>query len=352
MLRLATRSVPQRADVVMFCPDCGSWNRASALRCARCAADLPEIASAPVQRPDEEIGELRRATGSRYRVLSRLGSGGMAHVYYALHDRLESPVVIKVLHRQLANEPEMRERFRREAEAAARLTHPHICSILDYGETGDTVFLVMPYLPGGSLADRLARDRTVQPPAAAAIAAQVATALDFAHRRGVVHRDVKPDNVLFDEDGNAVVTDFGIATARFHARLTGSGRAMGTPHYMSPEQAMGKQVDGRSDLYGVGVMLYEMLIGVPPFDGSDAYAVGYKQVHESPISPVVADPSLPAPLVEIVMRCLAKSAAERPQRGFELADELLSLALPGASADGRALARAARLARAVTGAQG
>ncbi len=329
----------------MFCPDCGSWNRAAALRCARCDADLPELAVLPSDRPDEDIGELRRATGNRYRVVRKLGSGGMAHVYYAMHDRLDSPLVIKVLHRQLAGEPEMRERFRREAEAAAHLNHPGICSILDYGEAGDTVFLVMPYLSGGSLADRLARDRTVAPVAAAAIGAQVAAALDFAHRRGVVHRDVKPDNILFDEDGHAVVTDFGIATARFHARLTGTGRAMGTPHYMSPEQAMGKVVDGRSDIYGLGVMLYEMLIGVPPFDGDDAYGVGYKQVHEMPLSPLVADPTLPRDIVAVVMRCLSKSADERPQRGFELADALLaSIPFDVAAAD-HGQARSARLAR-------
>lgn len=301
-----------------------------------------------MERPDDDIGELRRTTGNRYRVVSRLGSGGMAHVYYAVHDRLGSPLVIKVLHRQLAADPEMRERFRREAESAARLNHPHICSILDYGEAGETVYLVMPYLPSGSLADRLARDRTVAPVAAAAIVAQIATALDYAHRRGVVHRDVKPDNVLFDEDLNAVVTDFGIATARFHARLTGTGRAMGTPHYMSPEQAMGKQVDGRSDIYGLGVMLYEMLVGAPPFDAADAYSVGYKQVHEQPISPSVANPSLPPQLVSLVMRCLAKAAADRPQRGFELADQLLAM-LPapgGGSGEEAALVRAARMARA------
>ena len=143
-------------------------------------------------------------------------------------------------------------------------------------------------------------------------AAQIATALDYAHRRGVVHRDVKPDNVLFDEDGNALITDFGIATARFHGRLTGTGRAMGTPHYMSPEQAMGKMVDGRSDIYAVGVMLYEMLLGFPPFDGADSYSVGYKHVHET------AGRARCRGLARsrrrssaIVMRCLAKPADDR-----------------------------------------
>ncbi|HEX5580075.1 MAG TPA: serine/threonine-protein kinase, partial [Gemmatimonadaceae bacterium] len=318
----------------MFCPDCGSWNRAAALRCARCDVDLPDLGGAPVARPDEEIGDLRRATGNRYRILRRLGSGGMAHVYYAVHERLERPLVVKVLHRTLASEMEMRERFRREAEAAARMVHPHICSILDYGEVGDSVYIVMPYLAGGSLADRISAERTVPVPAAAAITAQVALALDFAHRRGVVHRDVKPDNILFDEDGNAVVTDFGIATARFHSRLTAHGRAMGTPHYMSPEQAMGKLVDGRSDIYGLGIVLYEMLVGFPPFDGADGYSVSYKQVHEAPASPAVVDSTLPESLVAVVMRCLAKSAADRYQRGIDLVDALLQAAPPASDVPG------------------
>jgi serine/threonine protein kinase len=206
----------------------------------------------------------------------------------------------------------------------------------------------MPYLAGGSLADRLSRDRTVPPDVAAAIVAQVACALDYAHRRGVVHRDVKPDNVLFDEDGNALVTDFGIATARFHARLTGTGRAMGTPHYMSPEQAMGKMVDGRSDLYGLGVMLYEMLVGFPPFDGADAYTVSYKQVHEEAVPPDVVDTTVPMPIANVVMRCLAKKPADRFQRGFDLADALLAVMGPAAAtpADGTAAVRTARLGRA------
>jgi serine/threonine-protein kinase len=321
----------------MFCPSCGTWNRTSAITCVRCKADLPELRDRPTEQPDAEMSSLRKAAGGRYRIVRRLGSGGMAHVYYALHAVLERPLVIKVLHQHLAKDPEMRERFRREAEAASQLVHPHICAILDYGSLGDTVFLVMPYLAGGSLADVLSRDRTVPGIPCAAICGQVATALDYAHRRGIIHRDIKPDNVLFDEDGHALITDFGIATARFHGRLTRTGRAMGTPHYMSPEQAMGKMVDGRSDLYAIGVMMYEMLLGFPPFDGADSYSVGYKQVHEVAVSPDVVDSSVSPELSAIAMRCLAKSPAERYQTGFELADALLAyLAATGGPAEVRA----------------
>src|SRR5512145_2992473 len=139
----------------MFCPDCGTWNRANALRCSRCEGQLPELpGGAPAEQPDDEITALRRVTGSRYRIAKRLASGGMAHVYLGQHDRLGRAVVIKVLHGHLAKDPEMRERFRREAESACQLLHPNICTILDYGDVDGAVHLVMPYLAGGSLADR------------------------------------------------------------------------------------------------------------------------------------------------------------------------------------------------------
>jgi serine/threonine-protein kinase len=247
----------------------------------------------------------------------------MADVYVAEQAQLARRVVIKVLHPHLARDAEVAERFRREAEAAAQLVHPHICEILDYDATDDVIFTVMPFFEGGSLAELIQRNHGVDAGHAAGVAAQVACALDFAHRHGIIHRDVKPDNVLFDEDGNAMLTDFGIATARFHARLTVSGRAMGTPHYMSPEQAMGKLVDGRSDLYAVGILLYESLLGYPPFDGTDAFSVSYKQVHETPVAPANLSDRVPTALSEIVMRCLSKDPATRYGRGHELADALL-----------------------------
>jgi serine/threonine-protein kinase len=302
----------------MFCPECGTWNRSGASACVRCGALLPDVPSRP-DVPDALITALRQATGNRYRVLRRVGAGGMADVYLVEQETLGRPLVLKVMHAHLARDLEMRERFRREAEAAARLVHPLICVPFDYGEVGEMVYLIMPHLGGGGLAERLGRERTLSPDRVAEIAAQVASALDHAHRHGVVHRDVKPDNILFDDDGNAYLTDFGIATAQFHARLTASGRAMGTPHYMAPEQAMGKTLDGRADLYALGVLMYECLVGFPPFDATDAFAVGYKQVHETPVPLDEVNSSLPVDLTEIVMRCLEKSPDARWQRGAELA---------------------------------
>jgi serine/threonine protein kinase len=307
---------------------------------------LPDVVSAPFEQPDAEISKLRRATGSRYRVIRRLGGGGMADVYFAEQALLARRVVIKVLHAHLGKDPEIAERFRREAEAAAQLCHPHICPILDCGDVDGIVYTVMPYYEGGSLADKVQKHGNVDMPLVAAAAAQVACGLDFAHRRGIVHRDVKPDNVLFDEDGNAIITDFGIATARFHGRLTASGRAMGTPHYMSPEQAMGKLIDGRSDVYAMGIMLYESLAGYPPFDGADSFSVGYKQVHEKPVALDEANKRVPAPLSAIVMRCLEKSPSDRYARGFELADALIGyLSSSANSREYLRLARSARLAK-------
>jgi serine/threonine-protein kinase len=209
------------------------------------------------------------------------------------------------------------------------------------GTSGELEYLAMPYYAGGSLADLLSRRKTVSAQTAASVGAQVAVALDYAHRHGVVHRDIKPDNILFDEDGNVALTDFGIATARFHGRLTASGRAMGTPHYMSPEQAMGRLVDGRSDLYAVGLLLYEMLLGHPPFDGEDSYSVGYKHVHEAPVAPDQVDTRVPPALSAIVMQCLAKQAADRYDRGNELADALVQF-LAGSGGQEYRQARTAR----------
>ena len=307
----------------MFCPDCGNWNRGGAARCVKCGAIMPALRGRQAEPPDAFLSGLRRATGGRYAIQRRVGEGGMANVYAGLHMPLEAPVVIKVLHSHLARDPEMKERFRREAESAAQLVHPHICPIIDFGISGDYVYLVMPYLSRGTLSDRITGNRSLPAEKTAAVAVQVACALDYAHRHGLVHRDVKPDNILFDEDENAVVTDFGIATGHFRSRMTGTGNVMGTPHYMSPEQARGKILDGRCDLYALGVVMFETLLGFPPFDGADSYSISYKHVTETPVSPEEVDSRVPAQMAAIVMKCLEKNPADRYQRGNDLADALI-----------------------------
>jgi serine/threonine-protein kinase len=273
--------------------------------------------------PDLDLKALRHMIGGRYSVSHRIGDGGMATVYYALHTALDRPVVLKVLHPHLSRDADMRERFRREAETAAQLVHPHICNIVDFGMTERHVYIVMPYMSRGTLGDQIAGKRVLTPERAASVGAQVACALDYAHRHGLVHRDIKPDNILFDEDENALVTDFGIATSHFRARMTGSGHVMGTPHYMSPEQARGRLLDGRSDLYTVGVLLYETLLGFVPFDGADIYSISSKHITEMPVAPDTVDSRVPPGLSAVIMRCLAKDPNQRYQRGNDLADALI-----------------------------
>ena len=248
----------------------------------------------------------------------------MAVVYEATHRQQNRRVAIKVLPPQRALHQALRERFVREARAAAALDHPGIVPVYSAAVTGDIAWFVMALVQGESLARRLTRLGQLPTDEARWILAEIADALDYAHRSGLVHRDVKPDNILFDEDGNALITDFGIATARFHQRLTMTGRAMGTPHYMSPEQAMGKMVDGRSDIYAAGVLLYEMLVGFPPFDGADSYSIGYKHVHEDAASPDIVDSRTPPALAAITMKCLAKAPTDRFQRGNDLSDALIA----------------------------
>ena len=199
----------------MFCPDCGSWNRAEAARCVRCGIRMPESSDTRQAPPDPAVTALRQVTGGRYTIMHRVGEGGMASVYYALHVALDRRSSSRSCTRISRASAEMRERFRREAESAAQLMHPHICAIIDFGMVDDQVYLVMPYLARGTLGDRIGGHRSLSPETTAAVAAQVATGLDYAHRRGLVHRDIKPDNILFDEDENALVTDFGIATGHF-----------------------------------------------------------------------------------------------------------------------------------------
>ncbi|HXN38024.1 MAG TPA: Stk1 family PASTA domain-containing Ser/Thr kinase [Solirubrobacteraceae bacterium] len=253
----------------------------------------------------------------RYRVISRLGSGGMADVYLAQDQLLGRQVAVKVLHHHFAEDHEFVERFRREASSAAALSHPNIVGIFDRGEWNGTYYIAMEYVAGRSLKAIVREQGPLDPTTAIDIVVQILRAARFAHRRGVIHRDLKPHNVILDEEGRARVTDFGIARAGA-SDMTLTGSIMGTAQYLSPEQAQGHMVSETSDLYSIGVILYELLTGVVPFEGETAVAIAFKQVSADPRPPSERNPALAPSLDAVVLRALAKDPAARYADAEEL----------------------------------
>ncbi|HVX18772.1 MAG TPA: Stk1 family PASTA domain-containing Ser/Thr kinase [Acidimicrobiales bacterium] len=261
----------------------------------------------------------------RYELHRRIARGGMAEVFLARDQLLERPVAVKILVPEFATDQSFVERFRREAQAAANLNHPNIVGVYDWGKEAGTHFIVMEYVDGRSLADILKAEGTVHPDRAADIATDVGAALGFAHRNGVVHRDVKPGNVLISRDGVVKVTDFGIAratTSGADANLTQTGSVMGTATYFSPEQAQGRPVDPRSDLYSLGVVMYEMVCGRPPFQGDSPVAIAYKHVQEQPVPPRHLNTAIPPAYEAITMKLLAKNPANRYASAEDLRADL------------------------------
>ncbi|MBK8006006.1 MAG: serine/threonine protein kinase [Gemmatimonadetes bacterium] len=256
---------------------------------------------------------LTAALADRYRVERELGQGGMATVYLAQDLKHERKVAIKVLRPELAAVIGA-ERFLAEIKTTANLQHPHILPLFDSGEVDGQLFYVMPYVEGESLRDRLTRETQLPVGDAVRCATEVASALDYAHRRGVIHRDIKPENILLHE-GRALVADFGIALAASKAggtRMTETGMSLGTPHYMSPEQAMGeREITARSDVYALGCVLYELLSGEPPFTGPTAQAIVAKVVTEEPRPLVPKRHTIPPHVEAAVLTALEKVQADR-----------------------------------------
>ena len=269
----------------------------------------------------------------RYRVVNRIGSGGMADVWCADDTQLGRKVALKLLHARFAEDDEFVERFRREASSAAGLQHPNVVSVFDRGEWDGTYYIAMEYLPGRSL-KQLVRDHgPLDPALAVSLVVQILKAARFAHRRGIVHRDIKPHNVIVDDEGRAKVTDFGIARAGA-SDMTETGSIMGTAQYLSPEQAQGHPVDARADLYSIGVVLYELLTGHVPFDGESPVTIALKHVSEDPVPPGQLNPDVPPALDAVVMRAMAKDPAQR----FQDADAFIAALQHAMAADGQGTA--------------
>jgi beta-lactam-binding protein with PASTA domain/predicted Ser/Thr protein kinase len=266
-----------------------------------------------------DVPETSTIIDGRYRVLHRVGSGGMADVVCAEDLQLGRKVAIKLLHRRFAQDEEFVERFRREASSAAGLQHPHVVAVYDRGSWDDTYYIAMEYLEGRTLKKLVQEEAPLEASRAIDLTIQILRAARFAHKRGIIHRDLKPHNVIIDAEGRAKVTDFGIAKAGA-SDMTQTGSIMGTAQYLSPEQAQGFAVSAPSDLYSVGIILYEMLTGHVPFEGESAVTIALKQVGEVPVPPSHSNPAVPPALEAVVMRALEKD----PSRRFADADEFIA----------------------------
>src|SRR5919199_482453 len=305
----------------MFCSRCGSEITGKSKFCPSCGLDL--MATTPVHAIAtgalQEMDLVREALAAEYEVIEELGRGGMALVYRAKDRQLEREVAIKVLPFSLAFDSEFVERFQREARTAAQLEHPNIIPIYRVGRSGRVIYFVMKYLRGGSLSSVLGARRKLTPPEIRRLLLEAGSALGYAAQRGIVHRDIKPDNIMFDEFGQSLLTDFGIAKAASGQKLTGTGMSIGTPHYMSPEQARAQAIDGRSDIYSLGVVAYQCLTGLVPYDGEDSFSIGYKHITEPIPNPslITADERR---LFEVIKRMLMKDPFDR----FQTCEELIA----------------------------
>lgn len=259
---------------------------------------------------------------SRYRLKAKLGSGGMSTVYLARDETLDRAVAVKVMHREMTEQPEQQERFRREARAVAKLSHPNVVAVIDAGEDGGYPYIVFEYVEGENLKQRIKRLGPLDPQEALAYAIEIASGLAVAHDRRMVHRDVKPQNVLIDAEGRAKVTDFGIARQLEQHGVTDTGRVLGTTDYVSPEQAMGQGVDPRSDVYSLGVVLFEMLTGEVPFSADTQVGVAMKHVNEELPDVQRRRPELSAATALTIERATSKDPAKRYTSVAEMIDDL------------------------------
>ncbi|MFC1650241.1 SUMF1/EgtB/PvdO family nonheme iron enzyme [Candidatus Latescibacterota bacterium] len=314
----------------MFCDKCGTENRNSAEYCSSCGSRISGITdknSAPApKKPSAKsssfIERFKEAVSERYEIIRELGRGGMAIVFLAKDKRLEREVALKLLPEEFHHDESFRTRFIREARVSAKLSHPNIIQIHDVNEVGDFTYFSMSYIEGVPLATLIKKGDTFDPKVISRLAIHVCFALQQAHEKNVIHRDIKPENILINKKRMPIVVDFGIAKALSEAKLSQTGMLIGTPHYMSPEQIKTGNVDGRSDLYSLGILLYEMAAGKTPFQGLDPTSLMYHQVNEIPPAPHEVNDKIPEEFSDLIMKTLEKNPDDRYQTAAALGKAL------------------------------
>jgi serine/threonine protein kinase len=307
----------------MKCPKCHSENPSGTRFCGNCAAPLPPdkgfVLTETLQVP---IKELTAGTtfARRYQIIEDLGKGGMGRVYKVFDTEVREKMALKLLHPDIAGDEKTIERFRNELKLARGISHRNVCRMFDLGREEETYYITMEYVPGEDLKSLIHRIGALPVGKAVSIGQQVCEGLSEAHRLGVVHRDLKPQNIMLDRDGNARIMDFGIARSLAAKGITGAGVMIGTPEYMSPEQVDGKEADQRSDIYSLGIIMFEMLTGHLPFEGDTPLSIAVKQKSERPPDPGSINAQIPDELSRIILKCLEKPKEKR----YQSADELLA----------------------------
>jgi predicted ATPase/serine/threonine protein kinase len=315
------------------CPECLSENTDAARFCSSCAAPLKGEASASQTETLISPFDKGNMIAGKYKIIEKVGAGGMGVVYKAEDTRLKRTVALKFLPPGLTRDKKAKERFIQEAQAAAALEHPNICTVFEVEETEDQTFIAMSFVKGQSLKNKI-ESGPISLREAEDIAVQISEGLKEAHDKGIVHRDIKPANIMLTEKGQAKIVDFGIAKLAGQVRLTQTGTTMGTVVYMSPEQVEGKDVDQRSDIYSLGVIFYEMITGNVPFEGDTPLSIAYKHKHELPPDPKKTNDQIPEAISRIVLKCLEKNRENRFQNMDELLSEIASGSLPAAFSEG------------------
>jgi serine/threonine protein kinase len=315
-------------DILMKCPSCLAENQPDSRFCSRCATPLPQepipVSAGITQTMIASIDHLQRGSlfAGRYEIVEEIGRGGMGRVYRAYDRQIKEDVALKLLKPEISFNEKAVERFRNELKFARRIAHPRVCRMYDLGESGLSHFLTMEYVEGEDLKAFVRRSDHLATAKALNIGRQIAEGLGEAHRLGVVHRDLKPQNVMIDREGKAKIMDFGLARIAEGEGLTGSGMMLGTPEYMSPEQVDLKEVDARVDIYALGIILYEMVTGHVPFKGDTPLAIAMKQKNEKARDARESNPLVPDSLITVIQKCLEKDPNSRYQTAVEVSAAL------------------------------